>query len=158
MNAKLVTLLGVTGLATCTLMAGPLLVVQSPVIVVAPVVRAPVVTVNVGVPDEYVWDGYEYVGLVGGHYYYLGPDHVWLTFDGPRLERFHGWERGHADWRLHAIRNDQYRRDAHGHQVPFHDAHAAPVNDHSHDSDHGHDADHAHDSDHGHDADDHHDH
>jgi hypothetical protein len=81
----------------------------------------PIVTVEATVPDDYVWDGYEYVGVVGDQYYYLGPDHVWLVADPIRLERFHGWERGHADWRSHAIRNDQFRRDAHGHVQPRHD-------------------------------------
>ena len=51
------------------------------------------------VPDSYAWDGYEYVGLVGDQYYYLGPGNVWLFCEPFRLERFHGWERGHADWR-----------------------------------------------------------
>jgi len=142
MNAKLITLFGAASLASCTLIAGPFVVVQPPVVVVSPIVPAPAITVTVGVPDEYVWDGYEYVGVVGGQYYYLGPDHVWLVLDAPRVARFHDWERTHADWRVHAIRNEQYRRDAHGHDVPFRDGHAAP-NVHP---------------DHGHDADDHHDH
>ena len=78
----------------------------------------PPVTVETTVPDDYVWDGDEYVGVVGDQYYYLGPDHVWLVADPVRLERFHGWERGHPDWRTHAIRNEQYRRDARGHEQP----------------------------------------
>ena len=129
MNAKLITWLSVTSLATQALISGPLVVVQPPVVIVNPAVPAPVippVNVTVGVPDDYVWDGTEYVGLVGGHYYYLGPDHVWLTLDAHRLARFHDWERVHADWRLHAIRNEQYRRDAHGREVPFRDLHAGP--------------------------------
>ena len=144
MNAKLITMLGVASLATCTLMSGPLVVIQPPVIVVRPpvvTIPAPAVTVTVGVPDDYVWDGYEYVGVVGGQYYYLGPGNVWLALDAPRLARFHVWERGHADWRLHAIRNEKYRRDAHGHDVPLRDLHAAP----GHDSDHGHGGDDHHD-------------
>jgi hypothetical protein len=75
----------------------------------------------VTVPDDYVWDGYEYVGLVGDQYYYLGPGDVWLIADPFRLDRFHGWERGHPDWHAHAIRNDRYRRDAHGHEQPRRD-------------------------------------
>jgi hypothetical protein len=123
-------------------MSQPVVVVRPPVVAVQPV--APVVSVDVGVPDSYVWDGSEYVGMVGDQYYYLGPNHVWLTLDAPRLARFHGWERGHGDWRTHAIRNDKYRQDAHGHNVPFHDVHAAPAmhpapgnnNDHGHDAGH----------------------
>jgi hypothetical protein len=72
--------------------------------VVAVGVPGPVV--EVGVPDSYVWDGYEYVGLVGGTYYYLGPGGGWLVCDDFRLGRFHGWERGHPDWHRHAIRNE----------------------------------------------------
>jgi len=157
MNTKLkiIAVLGMASLTTGTLMAGPLLVIQSPVVVVSPPVvalPAPVVIVNVGVPDDYAWDGTEYVGMVGDQYYYLGPDHAWLTLDAPRLARFHDWARGHADWRTHAIHNVQYRRDAHGHDVPFRDAHASPTMHPAPGSDHGHP------DDHGHDADDHHDH
>ena len=61
------------------------------------------------VPEDYTWDGYEYVGFVGGEYYYLGPRHVWIVCEPYRLERFHGWEREHGDWRTHAIHNDHYR-------------------------------------------------
>jgi hypothetical protein len=69
-------------------------------------VAPPQAVVTVGVPDSYAWDGYEYVGLVGGQYMYLGPGGVWLGLDPFRLDRFHGWERGHPDWRGHAIRNE----------------------------------------------------
>ena len=81
----------------------------------------PAVTVDVGVPDDYAWDGYEYVGLVGGVYFYLGPGNVWLRCEPWRLDRFHGWERDHPDWHAHAIRNDRYRNDSHGHYRPRHD-------------------------------------
>jgi hypothetical protein len=124
MNAtqKIAIAMGVSSLATLTLMAGPSISVQigvppPPPVVVAP---APAVTVE-AVPDDYVWDGYEYVGVVGTQYYYLGPDKVWLVMDAPRVVRWHDWEAHHADWRAHAIRNELYRRDAHGHEVPFHD-------------------------------------
>jgi hypothetical protein len=70
------------------------------------------------VPDSYAWDGYEYVGLVGDQYFYLGPGDVWLVCDPFRLDRFHGWERGHPDWRAHAIRNDRFRKDAHVPVIP----------------------------------------
>jgi hypothetical protein len=76
------------------------------------------------VPDDYTWDGYEYVGLVGGQYFYLGPGHFWLAMEPFRLERFHGWERGHGDWRNHAIRNDRYRHDRNGHLQPRRDVRA----------------------------------
>jgi hypothetical protein len=73
----------------------------------AVVVTEPVVEV---VPDTYVWDGVEYVGVYNGQYMYFGPAGVWVVCDPFILERFHGWERGHADWREHAIRNDREHR------------------------------------------------
>lgn len=91
-------------------------IVLPPLEVVAP---APVEAVPVMVPDSYVWDGVEYVGVVGGAYFYLGPGDVWLACDPVRLERFRGWERYHSDWRDHAIRNDRFRKDAHGRVQPM---------------------------------------
>jgi hypothetical protein len=69
-------------------------------------------------PETYVWDGYEYVGVVGDRYFYLGPGNVWLVCEPFRLERFHGWERYHQDWREHAIRNTRYRVDRNGRRAP----------------------------------------
>jgi hypothetical protein len=89
----------------------------APAVVVAPVVEvAPVM-----VPEAYAWDGVEYVGLVGNQYFYLGAGNVWLAAGPDRLERFHGWERGHADWRNHATRNVRFRKDAQGHVQPRRD-------------------------------------
>ena len=106
----------------------PPVVVEAPPVVVAPEV--------VTVPDSYTWDGYEYVGVVGDQYYYLGAGNVWFVCDPFRLDRFHGWERGHPDWRGHAIRNDRYRRDAHGHEQPRRDAHHDNRHDEHHDDHH----------------------
>src|SRR5271155_715464 len=69
-------------------------------------VPPPEAVVTVGVPDSYTWDGVEFVGFVGGQYMYLGPGGGWLVCDSVRLDRFHGWERGHPDWRRNAIRNE----------------------------------------------------
>lgn len=91
--------------------------------VVVPVPAPPAVSVEIGVPDSYVWDGYEYVGVVGSAYFYLGPGDVWLPCNGPRIVRFHDWERGHADWRTHVIVNERFRHDAHGREMPSHDNH-----------------------------------
>ena len=100
----------------------PVVVAPAPIVVApAPVPMAPPPAVVVGVPDDYVWDGYEYIGLVGDQYFYLGAGNVWLVAGPDRLERFHGWERGHADWRDHAIRNDRYRKEARGHVQPRRD-------------------------------------
>jgi hypothetical protein len=74
----------------------------------APVVmEAPAVEV---VPDAYVWDGVEYVGYCNGGYMYFGPAGVWVVCDAVVLDRFHGWEGGHPDWRQQAIRNDGEHR------------------------------------------------
>lgn len=76
----------------------------------------PAVTVDVDIyPDYYCWDGFEYVGIVGGRYYYLGPRNVWIVCEPFRLERFHEWERGHADWREHATPNEHFRPAGRGH-------------------------------------------
>jgi hypothetical protein len=92
----------------------PLVIAPAPVYV-AP---QPVFSEPVMVPDSYVMVNGEYVGLVGNQYFYLGAGGAWLVFDSVRLERFHGWERDHADWREHAIRNEKFRRDARGHEQP----------------------------------------
>ena len=94
----------------------PVVVAPAPAVEVAPPV--------VEVPDTYVWDGVEFVGLVGPRYFYLGPGEVWLVCDEVRLARFHDWEGFHPDWRAHAIRNDRFRKDAHGHFRPI--GHGAP--------------------------------
>lgn len=84
-----------------------------------PVVVAPAPPPEpVYVPEDYVWDGYEYVGVVGDDYFYLGPSNIWIRCEPFRLERFHGWERYHRDWRVHAIRNDRFRNDRYGHYQP----------------------------------------
>ncbi|HEY3931830.1 MAG TPA: hypothetical protein VGM58_05615 [Verrucomicrobiae bacterium] len=148
MNAtkKIIIAIGMSSLAALPLLAGPIVTVQVPVPAVT--VTAPVPSVTVGVPDTYAWDGYEYVGVVGSDYFYLGPGDVWLPLDAPRLARWHDWERGHADWRVHAIRNERYRNDAHGHAVPMHDSHAVQTHDIQHDTDHSYDKDHDKDHDH----------
>jgi hypothetical protein len=146
MKAKTIIAMGVASLAAWTVTARPTVMVQIGVPAPPPpvvVVPAPAVTVDV-VPDYYVWDGVEYVGVVGSTYYYLGPDNEWIVCDSRRLARFHAWERIHSDWRAHETANVKYREDAHGHFVPIrHD------NDRdNHGFDHGKDQDHGHD--HGH--------
>ncbi len=77
------------------------------VVVSEPVVVAPAPEVEL-VPESYVWDGVEYVGVVNGGYVYLGPGNVWRIAEPDRLQRFHSWERSHPDWRRNAIRNEQH--------------------------------------------------
>jgi len=128
MNIKYMCLLSVVagGLGSgCVIEPNGRVAFEPVVIAPAPVVVEPSVEVvapgPVMVPDDYVWDGYEYVGVVGDQYFYLGPGNVWLFCDPFRLDRFHGWERGHADWRAHAIRNDRFRADRNGHIQPRRD-------------------------------------
>ena len=83
----------------CQVSVGP---APAPVVVAEPVVEV--------VPEAYVWDGVEYVGVYNGQYMYFGPAGVWVVCDPIVLDRFHGWERFHADWRQHAIRNDGAHR------------------------------------------------
>ncbi|HEV2320282.1 MAG TPA: hypothetical protein VGV18_11060 [Verrucomicrobiae bacterium] len=114
MKAHLISIISVTAmgfamaLANSSQAAGSTVVVTSPSIVVSqPVAATPV-------PETYVWDGNEYVGVVGGQYYYLGPGNVWVVMDPPRLHRFQGWQREHRDWQAHATRNVRYRNVEHG--------------------------------------------
>jgi hypothetical protein len=96
-NRRIACLFGLTAAlaAGCTVSFEPARVYVPP----------PQAVVTVGMPDSYVWDGVEYVGVVGDQYMYLGPEGVWLVCDPVRLGRFHGWEGGHPDWRRTAVRN-----------------------------------------------------
>jgi hypothetical protein len=120
--------LGICSMTALVLMSGCVVRPYGGVVVETP---APPPVAVVEVPDDYVWDGYEYVGLVGGVYFYLGPGNVWFRCEPWRLQRFHGWERYHPDWHNHAIHNDRYRRDAQGHEHPWHGGHG-----HDHDDEH----------------------
>lgn len=83
----------------------------------------------VEVPDYYVWDGAEYVGWVGGAYFYLGPGNVWLACPPVVLDRWNVYIGAHPDFRAHAVFNDRFRSDAHGrfHPAPAHAGHAGPA-------------------------------
>jgi hypothetical protein len=122
-------IMGISGIATLALalMSGCVVRPYGGVAVEAP---APVVTV--GVPDDYIWDGYEYVGIIGDQYYYLGPGNVWIVCDPVRLARFHDYVRVHPDWHAHVTVNVRYRSDAHGHYQPRHDARPEKRDDHDH--------------------------
>ena len=109
----LVATMGIAALAGgCVVQPNGQVTVGLPVVTFA----APAVVVEdpVMVPETYVWDGQEEVGFVGGQYFYLGAGNVWLVAGPDRLAYFHGWERGHPDWRDHAVRNDHYRKDSRG--------------------------------------------
>lgn len=108
-------ILGICGIAAIALMSGCVVTPYGGVGVYAP---APAVEVGVGVPDDYVWDGYEYVGVIGDQYYYLGPGNVWLVCDPVRVAHFHDYVRIHPDWHVHATVNVHYRNDSHGHYQP----------------------------------------
>lgn len=104
------------GLATLTMAAFLSGCVVTPYGGVAVEAPPPAVSVDVDVyPDDYWWDGYEYVGIVGGRYYYLGPGSVWIVCEPFRVERFEAWEHHHPDWRVHATPNERFRPADRGH-------------------------------------------
>jgi len=115
-NAVVVSIVGaivaltLTGCVATWTPGGVVVSGPPPLVIEPPIVEVSPVGVAVGVPDEYTWDGYEYVGIVGGQYVYLGPVGVWGVCEPWRLDRFHGWERGHSDWRSHAF----HGRGGHG--------------------------------------------
>ncbi len=82
---------------------GPAPVAVQPAPPPAVVATPPPVAAVTYVPEYYVWDGFEYVGVCGGQYVYWGGG-AWLACDPLILGRFHGWERYHAGWRRGAIR------------------------------------------------------
>jgi hypothetical protein len=126
-------------------MAGAGIVITAPapsVVISAPpppavVVSAPAPVVTVA-PDDYYYDGTEYVGIVNGQYYYLGPDNAWVVMDPVRLHRFNVWIGAHPDWRTHyAVHNVKYRGAPAHYAQPMHDDHAYDHSDYNH-SDHDH--------------------
>ena len=132
--------IGISSLASVNLMAGPRVgvTVEVPAPAPPPVYSPPPGTVvETAVPDYYVWDGYEYVGVVNGQYYYLGPGNMWILMDEPRLYRFHDWERHHWDWRNHEIRNERYRH--YNHEWREHHERGHDYDRDHHDRDHGRD-------------------
>lgn len=42
-------------------------------------------------PASAVWDGSDYVGQMGGKYYYLGPNNTWIPLDRTRQQHFEQW-------------------------------------------------------------------
>jgi hypothetical protein len=86
----------------------PVGVEPGPAPAVAPAPAMPPPVAGAYVPEYYVWDGYEYVGVAGGQYVYWGGG-AWLVCDPVILGRFHGWERFHAGWRRGAIRYRGWR-------------------------------------------------
>jgi hypothetical protein len=123
--------------------AGPTVIITAPapptVVITAP--APPPVTPVVVVPDTYIYDGDEYVGVVGGQYYYLGPGGAWVVMDPVRVHRFQVYVHDHPDWHGHMVHNVKYRGVEHvpAHAQPVHDTHDHPqMNDHrDHDDHHG---------------------
>jgi hypothetical protein len=74
---------------------------------------APSSTIAV-VPDSYVWDGSEYVGIVAGQDYYLGPGDVWIPCSPAQVHRFQQYQASHPDWQSHMTTNEKYRYSNHG--------------------------------------------
>jgi hypothetical protein len=116
--------------------APPTVIISAPTPPPVPVVVAPAPAPVMVVPDNYYYDGTEYVGVVGGQYYYLGPGNSWVVMDNDRLHRFHDWQRGHSDWQSHPIHNDKYR-GVPAHVQPMHEDHPVMHDDHGqYDHDH----------------------
>ena len=132
--------IGVSSLAALNATAGPRVGVSIEVPAPPPPpVYSPGTTVETAVPDYYVWDGSEYVGVINGQYYYLGPGNMWVPMDQPRWYRFHEWERHNGDWRHHEIYNDRFRHE--NHEWEEHEEHEHHGDEHHGDFDH-HDRDH----------------
>jgi hypothetical protein len=104
MNGMLAACLGAVTVLAAGCYTPPPMAVQSPPPAVVPV--PPPTGYPVYTPDYYVWDGDEYVGVSGGQYVYWSGG-AWIAADPIILGRFHGWERGHPEWRRHSVR---YRR------------------------------------------------
>jgi len=77
-------------------------------------------------PEFYVWDGVEFVGEYNGEFRYCNPAGVWVVCDPVILARFQVWERGHPDWRAHAIRNAGAHRIDRDHRPAEAQRHVAP--------------------------------
>lgn len=99
----------------------PPVVMPPPAVVAPPVSVAPpsAATVAAGVPDSYISDGDEFVGVIGTDYFYLGSGNLWVPLEAARLAHFQAWEVEHPDWREHAVLNAKFRTDAQGHFVPL---------------------------------------
>jgi hypothetical protein len=100
----------------CAAQPGAAIIVSGPSVAVATPPMA---------PTTYVYDGTEYVGMVGSQYYYLAPGNVWLPVDTMRLHRFQTWQTGHPNWRTHATRNLRYKNMGHVKPQPM--SHRVPV-------------------------------
>jgi hypothetical protein len=126
----LLTTAGVVGGLALSSAAGPNIYItppQSPtVIITGPAPPPPAVTVVI-VPDYYVWDGDEYVGMVGDQYYYLGPGNAWIVLDPVRFHRFQIYVHDHPDWHGHMTHNVKYRNQDRDHDrdraEPAHEMH-----------------------------------
>lgn len=135
----LLTTAGVVCGMTLPGIAGPNIYIAPPapptVIITAPA-PPPAVVVTV-VPDYYIWDGDEYVGVVGDQYYYLGPGDVWVVCDPVRFHRFQVYVHDHPDWHSHMTHNEKYRNQDRDHDhdrpAPMHDKDDHNKLDHDHD-------------------------
>lgn len=105
--------------------AGQDVVVVTPSPHTSPVSRPPAA----GVPAGYVWDGSEYVGQVGGKYYYLGPRNTWVALDTTRQHHFQDWQQKNPNWQSHEIRNTHYQGHDMGQTHPLPNS---PPQEHQH--------------------------
>ncbi|HTV42140.1 MAG TPA: hypothetical protein VMF08_16335 [Candidatus Sulfotelmatobacter sp.] len=61
------------------------------------------------VPKTAEWDGWEYVGEVGGRVYYQGPNNTWLAMDKAHQQRFEQWRRNNPNWNRPSEQSSQAR-------------------------------------------------
>lgn len=91
----------------------PVATVQSPPPPVVAPVPPPTGYVTY-VPEDYAWDGYEYVGVSGGQYVYWSGG-TWVLADPVIVARFQGWQHHHPEWRRHAMHYHREREELERH-------------------------------------------
>jgi hypothetical protein len=64
---------------------------------------------TVTAPADYVWDGYDNVGMANGQYYFLAPNNVWMPLNTVQQRHFDDWQRSHLNGYDHAIHNTSYQ-------------------------------------------------
>lgn len=108
MRIKYVTAIAAIGLTLAVVR--PCVADQNEVVVTPAPHTSPVsASPAAAVPAGYVWDGSEYVGQVGGKYYYLGPRNTWVTLDTTRQHRFQDWQKKNPNCQSHETRNTRYQ-------------------------------------------------
>lgn len=69
-------------------------------------------------PTTAVWDGWEYVGQVGGRVYYQGPNNTWLAMDQRHQQRFEEFRRNNPNWSQPNAQSSQMQNTRSGGSIP----------------------------------------